>query len=85
MKFEIITLDVWGNSDDGFEVNNAFSTGAFVDLLEVQWDEEGFIEVNYRETGEYFLQLRAVDSERGNAQVLTLVFVGIAMFIMQCI
>ena len=32
MKFEIINYDVWGNSQDGFEVNNAYSTGIFVDI-----------------------------------------------------
>ena len=32
MKFEIINYDVWGNPQDGFEVNNAYSTGIFVDI-----------------------------------------------------
>lgn len=32
MKYEIISYDVWGNARDGFEVNNAFHTGEFVEL-----------------------------------------------------
>ena len=32
MKFEIINYDVWGNSQDGFEVNSAYSTGIFINI-----------------------------------------------------
>ena len=31
-KYEIITYDVWGNARDGFEVNNAFTTGRVVEI-----------------------------------------------------
>lgn len=27
IKFEVITLDVWGNEKEGYEVNNAFTSG----------------------------------------------------------
>ena len=39
MKFEIINYDVWGNSQDGFEVNAAYSTGIFVDISENDTDK----------------------------------------------
>ena len=32
MKFELINYDVWGNSQDGFSVNNAYSTGIFINI-----------------------------------------------------
>lgn len=34
MQYEIITYDVWGNEKDGFEVNNAFSTGTIIDVTD---------------------------------------------------
>jgi hypothetical protein len=34
MKYEIINYDVWGNSHDGFEVNQAFHTGDYIELPE---------------------------------------------------
>ena len=39
MKFEIIQYDVWGNPQDGFEVNNSFSTGIFIDINENDTDK----------------------------------------------
>jgi hypothetical protein len=32
VKFEIITLDVWGNEHEGFEINDMHRTGDFVDI-----------------------------------------------------
>lgn len=32
MKYEYISYDVWGNESDGYEVNQAFTTGQFVDI-----------------------------------------------------
>jgi hypothetical protein len=32
--FEILSLDVWGNEQDGFDVNNIFSTGIKLKLKE---------------------------------------------------
>jgi hypothetical protein len=32
MKYEVISYDVWGNSRDGFEVNQAFHTGDYIEL-----------------------------------------------------
>jgi len=32
MKFEILSLDVWGNEEDGFEINQVFATGNFIDI-----------------------------------------------------
>ena len=38
--FEIISYDVWGNDKDGYEVNQAFTTGEFVYLREDMTDKE---------------------------------------------
>jgi hypothetical protein len=32
MKYEYISYDVWGNESDGYEVNQAFTTGEYVEL-----------------------------------------------------
>ena len=32
MKYEVISLDVWGNTKDGFDVNEEFHTGNFIDI-----------------------------------------------------
>ena len=32
MKYEYISYDVWGNESDGYEVNQAFHTGQYVDI-----------------------------------------------------
>jgi hypothetical protein len=34
MKYEVITYDVWGNTREGFEVNQAFTTGRTITLPE---------------------------------------------------
>ena len=39
MKFEIIQYDVWGNPQDGFEVNDAYSTGIVIDINENDSDK----------------------------------------------
>tara|TARA_Y100000593_G_C4216702_1_gene289595 strand:+ start:615 stop:896 length:282 start_codon:yes stop_codon:yes gene_type:complete len=39
MKFELINYDVWGNPQDGFEVNNAYSTGIVIDISENDTDK----------------------------------------------
>ena len=39
MKFELINYDVWGNPQDGFEVNNAYSTGIVIDMNENDTDK----------------------------------------------
>jgi hypothetical protein len=31
-KYEVISYDVWGNKDDGYEVNQSFHTGKFVEV-----------------------------------------------------
>lgn len=33
-KYKLINYDVWGNAKDGFEVNNAFTTGIEIELSE---------------------------------------------------
>ena len=51
MKYEYISYDVWGNDEDGYEVNQAFHTGEYVDIdpylsdndLLNQLTEKGFI------------------------------------------
>lgn len=32
MKYEVISLDVWGNARDGFIVNDAIHTGNYVEV-----------------------------------------------------
>jgi len=32
MRYQIITYDVWGNARDGFEVNQAFTTGRYIEI-----------------------------------------------------
>jgi len=52
MKYEYISYDVWGNENDGYEVNQAFHTGQHVEIgaymdhreLLVSLIKQGFIE-----------------------------------------
>lgn len=39
-KWEIINLDVWGNGDDGWEVNQAFHTRKMIELPEEFTDKD---------------------------------------------
>ena len=32
-RYELVTYDVWGNEKDGWEVNQSFSTGIFINLV----------------------------------------------------
>ena len=41
-EFELVTYDVWGNDEEGFEVNNAFRSGKTDILYENMTDEEIF-------------------------------------------
>jgi len=34
MRYEIIDYDVWGNEEDGWQVNQSFHTGRFVEIPE---------------------------------------------------
>lgn len=34
LKLEIIALSVWGNAEDGYDVNDAMHTGRFIELPE---------------------------------------------------
>lgn len=84
-QFEIITLDVWGNEEEGFEVNDLHRTGDFITITEeatdadiivalvvagyvnekyisavqLDWLDDGFIEVNSNATGKPVYQLIA--------------------------
>lgn len=40
--FDILTLDIWGNEHDGYEVNNAFKTGYQIELSEDCTDDDIF-------------------------------------------
>lgn len=40
MRYEIIDYDVWGNERDGFNVNQSFHTGHFVEIPEDATDAE---------------------------------------------
>ena len=46
-KINVLSLDVWGNEEDGYEVNNQFRTG--IDLL-ADMDDAYY----YRQLREYF-------------------------------
>ena len=39
MQYRVINLDVWGNEDDGFEVNDLHNTGLIVDLADDAEDD----------------------------------------------
>ena len=39
-KYEVILYDVWGNSNDGYDINEKFHTGKFVELGDKATDEE---------------------------------------------
>ena len=34
MMYEVVSLDVWGNRRDGYEVNDAYSTGVYININE---------------------------------------------------
>ena len=40
MRYEIIDYDVWGNEEDGWQVNQAFHTGRFVEIPEGATDAQ---------------------------------------------
>ena len=40
MKYEVHSLDVWGNARDGWEVNQAFHTGICIEIREGDSDED---------------------------------------------
>lgn len=39
MKFNILSLSVWGNKKDGYEVNDTFSIGETIDINEDDTDK----------------------------------------------
>jgi hypothetical protein len=40
MKFEILSIDVWGNAKDGFTINQSFHTGVFVEIPDNMSDKD---------------------------------------------
>lgn len=40
MKYELLALDVWGNSNDGYDINQQFRTGLFMDVEEDDTKEQ---------------------------------------------
>ena len=40
MRYEVISYDVWGNARDGWNVNQAFYTGRFVEIPEGATNEQ---------------------------------------------
>jgi len=40
MKYEYISYDVWGNDADGYEVNQSFTTGEYINLDPYASDNE---------------------------------------------
>ena len=43
MLHEILALEVWGNEEYGFEINDSISTGIFVDIPEDADDKDALI------------------------------------------
>ena len=50
-KFEIVDLDVWGNKDDGFVVNDRFKTGYFLELTERELTDDRLFIARLRSDG----------------------------------
>jgi hypothetical protein len=40
MKYEFVHLDVWGNEEDGFEVNDQHASGTIIDIENIDNDQE---------------------------------------------
>lgn len=57
--FEIINLEVWGNEEDGFEVNAAYNTNKFIEMTLSQFESDEWIINAMIEKG--FLTEEAVD------------------------
>jgi hypothetical protein len=41
--FQVLSLDVWGNEEEGFEVNQSFNTGKFIEMTLNQYEDDHFI------------------------------------------
>lgn len=39
-KYEIVDLEIWGNEDDGYEVNDAFHTLEYIEIEDIDDDKE---------------------------------------------
>ena len=57
-KFEIISLDVWGNESDGFQVNQAFNTGKFIEFAD---DSDDGVIVDALKAGGFLVDTVMVD------------------------
>ena len=42
LKYRIIVLDVWGNEEEGWEVNQWFYTNTYIDIRK-DWDNEDLL------------------------------------------
>jgi hypothetical protein len=40
MKYQLVLLDVWGNEEDGFEVNDISKTQTFIEIPDASTDDE---------------------------------------------
>lgn len=40
MLYELITYDIWGNEDEGYEVNDVFRTGDLIEVNETMTDND---------------------------------------------
>jgi len=45
MKYDVVSLDVWGNAKDGYDVNQSFATGVTVDIPDVDNDADIIVEL----------------------------------------
>jgi hypothetical protein len=71
--YNFITYDVWGNEDDGWDINDAYTTAVQMeidddttddDILECISDTPWRIEIDHAMCSEYFIYIKMADSDR---------------------
>jgi len=60
-EYKVITLDVWGNDNDGYEVNNAHYTGQTITLLDSDADQTILKKLNDSDIGDFPHDLFDID------------------------
>ena len=54
--YAILTLDVWGNADDGFEVNQKYNSGVTIEISESDTEETIFKKLESLDVGQFPLE-----------------------------
>ncbi len=44
-RFQVLSLDVWGNENDGFDVNQSFYTNHYIDIPDINNDADIIVEL----------------------------------------